>query len=307
MNDGGRDAHVACFDTPVLRVQDVGPHVRRITFGGPELERFGVPEPALDLRVKLLLPTSSSPVPGIGETGVALPHDWYQQWLLRPEPGRGAIRSYTVRGFRRGTDGFELDVDFVVREAGGPGSTWARSAVPGSRALIIGPTSEAAAGALAHTRCGITWTPGPANDVLLAGDETAVPAITAMLETLPARFTGNAFLEVPDAGDVQQFPGHPGIRTHWLIRNSSGVGHGQLLLAAVKNSVTEQERGPEYAWIAGEASVVTGMRRYLVRDRGMDRNNVTFRGYWSAGKSGSGVNGIPDKPRPGLNYSGSDE
>ncbi|MGX9899566.1 siderophore-interacting protein [Arthrobacter sp. SA17] len=227
--------------------------------------------------------------------------------MLRPEHGRGAIRSYTVRGFRRGPGGFELDVDFVVRDAGGPGSAWARSAVRGSRALIIGPTPEAAVGDQAHARCGITWTPGRARDVLLAGDETAVPAITAMLEALPARFTGNAFLEVPDADDVQQFPKHAGIRTHWLVRNSSRAGHGELLLDAVKNSVAHQERVPEYAWIAGEAGVVTGMRRHLLRDRGMDRNNVTFRGYWSAGKSGSGVNGTPDNLRPGLNYSGSDE
>jgi NADPH-dependent ferric siderophore reductase len=41
-----------------------------------------------------------------------------------------------------------------------------------------------------------------------------------------------------------------------------------------------------YAWIAGECSVVTGLRRHLVRDLGVDRRSVAFMGYWRAGRPG---------------------
>jgi NADPH-dependent ferric siderophore reductase len=40
-----------------------------------------------------------------------------------------------------------------------------------------------------------------------------------------------------------------------------------------------------YAWIAGESRVVTGLRRTLVRDLGMDRRQVAFMGYWREGVS----------------------
>ncbi|BCW73226.1 hypothetical protein NicSoilB8_42700 [Arthrobacter sp. NicSoilB8] len=42
---------------------------------------------------------------------------------------------------------------------------------------------------------------------------------------------------------------------------------------------------PFYAWIAGEAGTVKELRRYLVRDVGMDRKQVAFMGYWRQGKA----------------------
>jgi NADPH-dependent ferric siderophore reductase len=41
-----------------------------------------------------------------------------------------------------------------------------------------------------------------------------------------------------------------------------------------------------YAWIAGESSLVTGLRRHLVRDLGVDRRSVAFMGYWREGRPG---------------------
>ncbi|WP_421014177.1 siderophore-interacting protein, partial [Glutamicibacter creatinolyticus] len=43
--------------------------------------------------------------------------------------------------------------------------------------------------------------------------------------------------------------------------------------------------GPFYAWIAGEASAVKTLRRYLVKDVGIDRKQVAFMGYWREGKT----------------------
>ncbi|WJY89078.1 siderophore-interacting protein [Corynebacterium confusum] len=43
----------------------------------------------------------------------------------------------------------------------------------------------------------------------------------------------------------------------------------------------------DYYWIAGESGVVTGMRRYLVKECGIDRRQVSFMGYWRLGRAGS--------------------
>ncbi len=58
-------------------------------------------------------------------------------------------------------------------------------------------------------------------------------------------------------------------------------------------SVPSAQAGPNehaessnfYAWIAGEAGTVKELRRYLVRDLGVDRKRVAFMGYWRRGKS----------------------
>ncbi|GAB3927384.1 hypothetical protein GCM10027613_43020 [Microlunatus endophyticus] len=41
--------------------------------------------------------------------------------------------------------------------------------------------------------------------------------------------------------------------------------------------------GGSYAWVAGESGMVTALRRYLVKELGMDRRQVAFMGYWRQG------------------------
>jgi iron complex transport system ATP-binding protein len=308
MNTAPEKAHypVRVFDVTVSRVQDISATFRRITFTGPALERFGVPGPTLDLRIKLLLPVPGHPVSRPGTPDGTLYEGWYQDWLRLEQPGRGFIRSYTVRTVRTVADVREVDVDFAlhprVEGQPAPASDWARSAVPGESALIIGP--EAAARTALPSETGIRWAPGQARRVLLAGDETAAPAISSILETLPAHFTGHAFLEVPDASDTQDIGTGSGVRVTWLPRNAGKVGRGELLVDAVRSAVVGQgQPSPEaltnpdavglYAWIGAEAGTVKMLRRYLVGEMGLDPKVSEFRGYWSLGKAGSGVNGTP--------------
>ncbi|NWM24830.1 siderophore-interacting protein, partial [Escherichia coli] len=78
---------------------------------------------------------------------------------------------------------------------------------------------------------GIEFRPGTARRLLLAGDETALPAICAILETLPAGFTGHAFIEVPDARDEQRVLSRSDVELTWLARGDAP--HGTLLDPAV--------------------------------------------------------------------------
>jgi NADPH-dependent ferric siderophore reductase len=108
-----------------------------------------------------------------------------------------------------------------------------------------------------------------ADTVLFAGDETAVPAITTLLSEVD---NAVVFLEVPDAAEEQTLPGD----VHWLHRD--GAEHGAKLLEAVRGAKLPD--GSVAAWIAGEAGTVRALRRHLVGERGFDKGDVEFTGYW---------------------------
>ncbi|RKQ89808.1 NADPH-dependent ferric siderophore reductase [Mycolicibacterium mucogenicum 261Sha1.1M5] len=293
------------FLTRVLRITQLTPHFTRITFGGGDLQHFGID--GLDQRIKLLLPRADGTFPELGLFDGPSPAmlDWYRRWRELPDEERNPIRTYTIRAVR--PELAEIDVDFVLHGTEGPASAWAQAAAPGDELIIVGPDSRAASPA-----GGIEWNPGPARRVLLAGDETAAPAICAILESLPDDFSGEAFIEVPEAGDRLNISHPSGVTVTWLGRD--GAPHGTFLEPAVAEwgarrlsgaaaqtdaledaeatdpdevlwDVPEHVVGEDYAWLAGEAGVVTRMRRHLVRDLGIDRKAVAFMGYWRIGRA----------------------
>jgi iron complex transport system ATP-binding protein len=329
------------FEVQVTAVQQLSPNFRRITFGGYSLRHFGVHGSTLDLRVKVMIPSLAA-----DGTAVPLPEfrmeqaGWYREWLAMDPATRGSMRTYTVRQERLDAVYPELDVDFMLHFDGagnaGPAALWALNAAPGDNLTLIGPNNRAAHCVTAETYSGIEWRPGLAQHVLLAGDETAVPAISAILESLPPDMTGHAILEVPEARDFQDVTSAADVEITWLARGAAtgrSRPHGELLQEAVRAAVPmpgwvgirspDQAAGPEpedvnvdqdilwetparmdtaaigasknpdkpagalpfYAWIAGEAGVVKEMRRYLVRDVGIDRKQVAFMGYWRQGKA----------------------
>lgn len=284
------------FTATVLAVTPVGPSFRRLQLGGPGMAGFGIG--GADQRIKLVLPrTAGGPV--------TLPDDgsWYTAWLAGPEPARPILRTYTVRASRPGS----IDVDVLLNGAsGGPAGRWAAAATPGEEVVLIGPDRSGSGRPL-----GVEWAPPPdAQTLLLAGDETAVPAICAVLAELGPDARGTALLEVPDDEDVLAVPAPAGMDVRWLPR-SGGQAHGAQLTAAVRSAAVELDlTGPVtaevddepdellwdvpaapapsrvYAWLAGEAGMVRGLRRHLVGEVGLPRDAVAFMGYWRAGRAG---------------------
>jgi NADPH-dependent ferric siderophore reductase len=280
------------FAVHAARVQRLSPAFVRITFAGRDLDEFG--SRGADQRIKVLLPHPSS---GLADCPGG--DDWYGEWRALPPGRRNPIRTYTVRAARPAQR--EVDVDFVLHDgATGPAALWAQSCAIGSEVVLIGPNAR-----FPGDTGGVEWRP-PAGtpDLLLAGDETAVPAICAITEQLPADATGQVLLEVPSGEDVLDLRAPAGIRLRWLPRGTRR--RGELLRAAVLDAVPTEGRGeapPEpddeatlwevpdspaaarYVWLAGEAAVVTGLRRSLLRDAGLDRSSVAFMGYWRAGRA----------------------
>jgi NADPH-dependent ferric siderophore reductase len=336
------------FEVTVTAVRTLSQTFRRITFGGYCLRDFGVHGDPLDLRIKVMIPSTAA-----DGTAVPLPAfrteqpGWYQEWLAMDPATRGSMRTYTVRQERLDAVYPEIDVDFVLHfdAAGnaGPGASWALNAQPGDSLVLIGPNNRAAHCVTAESYSGIEWRPGLAQRVLLAGDETTVPAISSILDSLPPYMSGQAILEVPTAADFQDLTSAADIGITWLARgaaNGRQRPHGELLQEAVRAAVPapgwvgvtspnpavgleHPAAGPEpedvnidrdilwetparmdaeaigagknpdrpagtlpfYAWIAGEAGSVKELRRYLVRNAGIDRKQVAFMGYWRQGKA----------------------
>ncbi|AJT42063.1 siderophore-interacting protein [Psychromicrobium lacuslunae] len=315
---------LVAFEVEVDRVQSLSPHFKRITFSSEQLRNFGSDAEGntLDLRIKVMVPSPGHPLPDFAELMETHDSNWYQTWLRMDPESRGYMRTYTVREAR--PEAAEIDVDFVLHPpaagvAAGPAASWAEQASVGEPMVLIGPNG------LAGPCLGIEFKPGNARRVLLVGDETAVPAIAAILENLDAEVTGEVIIEVPEAADFQDLKAPAGVKIQWLSRAGAGApaSHGELLDAAVRATIlpgsqhgpVELEEvdvdaeilwetpdaahppiapsGPEseahrlYAWIAGEAAVIRELRRYLVREVGMDRGQVAFMGYWRMGKAES--------------------
>lgn len=320
------------YRTTVARVARLSPYVLRITVTAEELEHFGPAgsgesPAAWDQRIKLFLPREDGSMPELGlfADPPAPMMQWYNAWRQLADTERNPIRTYTVRAIR--THVREVDIDFVIHVeddgSSGPAAGWAMSAQPGDELVVIGPDrlSEEPSG-------GIDFTPGSARDLLLAGDETAMPAICAILESLPESYHGEAYLEVPTSEDVLEVVSRSSVRIHWLPRD--GVAMGGALIPAVQNwgqrraKIFEARRASwepgiepvgalsgalpdlpevaddgvlwetaspegfrEYAWLAGEAGVITGLRRHLVKDMGLSRKQVSFMGYWRRGRPGA--------------------
>ena len=286
------------YDVSVGRVQWLSPSFTRVTFTGDELTDFGTA--GLDQRIKLVLP-----LPASGLRHFPRCDDWYGQWRSLPDDQRNPLRTYTVSQPR--PDLFEVDVDFVTHDDlsddhAGPAARWLRSATPGDQVALVGPDAHGE-----NPRAGIEWNPAGSATVLLAGDETAAPAICAILAALPRDTQGAAVIEVPFENDSLPTNAPAGVSVTWLARSpgpafTPAAGrprHGDLMDSAVREWITRPVAadaasarhavatgsGGLYAWLAGEAGVVTRLRRFLVSETGIDRRQVTFMGYWRAGSS----------------------
>ncbi|MFC9943175.1 siderophore-interacting protein [Streptomyces pratensis] len=256
------------FGLTVLRTSRLSPSMRRITLGGPGSEGFAAGGRDQSLSIFLPQPGRTEAVVPVDENG-----EWFPAWRAQPQDTRAVMRSYTVRAQRYAADGSaEIDIDFALHEHGGPACRWAEAAVPGQRLLVLGPTGRDNNGIRFQPPQDTGW-------VLICADETALPAASAALEWLPAGTKARVWLEVPHTEDRLELRTEADAHITWLVRDEGAPSAVDAVRAA------ELPEGTPYAWIAGEASGVRGLRRHLVREREFDRRRVTFTGYWRRGLS----------------------
>ncbi|MGG7307326.1 siderophore-interacting protein [Curtobacterium sp. AB451] len=295
-------ARYRVFSVRVAAVTSLTPHFVRVTLTGDVLAEFS--SVGLDQRIKIVLP-----IPGHGFTDLPDGEDWYGAWRALPDAIRNPLRTYTVRSFR--PDARELDIDFVAHGDTGPASRWVSACRVGDELRIVGPAVPSSPAELPTGAA--EFDPGAADRILLAGDETAAPAICAILEALDVATVGHVFIEVPTDADRLPVSAPAGVEVRWIARN--GASHGVRMTDHVHAWASTVAAGPAcggdgtdlqdvdvdeqvlwdvpdaeasrpvYAWIAGEAGCVKELRRHLVRGVGLDREQVAFMGYWRHGKA----------------------
>ncbi|MGW0033442.1 siderophore-interacting protein [Streptomyces sp. NPDC003314] len=241
----------------VVHTERITPHMVRLVLGGAGLDGFDAGE-YTDHYVKLLF------APG----GVTYPEPFDMERIREEFPREQwpTTRTYTVRAWdpeRR-----ELTIDFVVHGDEGLAGPWAARAEAGDTVRFLGP--------------GGGYAPDEAADWhLLAGDESALPAIAAALERLPAGARAHAFVEIADEAEEQKLETAAGIDVTWLHRGDRPVG--ELLVEAVR--ALDFPAGDVHAFVHGEAGFVKELRRHLRLDREVPRERLSISGYWRLGKS----------------------
>ncbi|MFG3256574.1 siderophore-interacting protein [Streptomyces sp. NPDC048172] len=244
----------------VIRTERLTPHMVRIVLGGDGLAEFQAGEHT-DHYVKLLFP-----IPGVEYPE---PFDMARIRADFPRDQWPTMRTYTVRTWDPAAR--EMTVDFVVHGDEGLAGPWALAARPGDEIRFMGP--------------GGAYSPSPEADWhLLAGDESALPAIAAALERAPAGAPVHALIEVAGPEEEQKLSAPLGAHVTWLHRGTGRVG--ERLTAAVRGM--EFPDGRVHAFVHGEAGFVKELRRHLRLDRGVTREQLSISGYWRLGADEDG-------------------
>ncbi|MGY1630098.1 siderophore-interacting protein [Geodermatophilus sp. SYSU D01186] len=239
----------------VVSVTDVTPSMRRVLLSGT---------PAA---VAAAGPTISLLVPRVGDPAPRWPAVARDGRIVWPQGAHGVhLRSYTAR--RQDPDRGEVEIDFVLH-GDGPAAAWAAAAVPGTPIAVAGggPLGERAAG----------W-------LLLAGDETALPAITRILAAAAPDTRGVALLEVADAAEQQPLPAPDGVTVRWLHRDGTLPGESPLLADAVAG-LDRPDGDDVFAWVAAESAAVRTIRADLRGRWGLGRAQHHAIGYWRRGRA----------------------
>lgn len=238
----------------VTRCDVRSPRLLRLGFAGDGLRSMEAPEPAGSVRLLVASATADR---------LVIPA-WTGNEYLLPDGSRPALRTFTPLAFDRAAGTLDLE---IVRHPEGAVSTWAESAEPGTEAAISGPAR------------GLALEPSIERFVLV-GDETALPAISQLLEAIPKTAKIEVHVEAVTAAAEIELPAHPGSHVTWHINDDVP---GSCLVEVVTALGDLGER--DHVWAAGEAASMQSIRKHLFNERGLARSAATVRGYWKPART----------------------
>jgi len=254
------EARVRRAPPPFRRAQvvDVAPRSARllhVDIAGPELVGIPMPEPAGSVRV--LLP---------GATGLVIP-EWTGNLFVLPDGTRATIRTLTPVDTDPAQGTLALE---IVLHGPGRAADWATQLEPGDELALSGPARG--------------WVMGATDrSVVIAGDESALPAIRQLVTTAADRRL-TVVIEVGAVDGIVALPVTDPSTVEWVV-SLADAPPGTALADAVAAMDLE---GVDHLWAGGEAAAVQRIRRDLFEVRGWSRDRATVRGYWKFGRTASG-------------------
>ncbi len=234
----------------VAAVRQVTSRIVRITLTG-ELDGFAAEGPTDHLKVFFPDPaTGRIATPGFHAGGLGL-----------SAPGTVISRDYTPADHRPG----ELDLDMVLHGDAGPASAWASRAAVGDPLVVAGPKTS-------------KLVPDGLTALVLVADESAFPAAARWLRLAPPAVPVTLLLDAPGAPDdaTRYFDGVTGAQRATI---RAGLELESELRAMPIDAGT-------VAFLAGEATMLVPLRRYLRRELGLPPQQVIASGYWRRGVAG---------------------
>ena len=241
----------------------------RVVLGGNHFDTF-VPSKFTDSYVKLVF------VPDDVDVATLPQLLTLDSFADLPPAKKPPVRTITVRHVDVAAR--ELTLDIVVHGEHGIAGAWAGAAQPGQPIYLMGPSGA--------------YAPDPAADWhLLAGDESALPAIAAALEALPPDAVGKAFIEVAGPQDEIPLTAPENVAVSWVYRGGRAdlvpedrAGDFAPLIEAV--TTTLWLPGQVHVFIHGEAqTVMHNLRPYIRKERGVDAKWASISGYWRRGRT----------------------
>ncbi len=237
----------------VTRTQQLTPGLVRIVLGGGDLASLSMPA-ATDAYVNVAIPPRGAPYDDVFD-----PADVRERFPQETWPAR---RRYTVRSWDAATH--ELTLDFVVHGDTGVAGPWAGQVAVGDVLVFEGPNGGYLPDAEAD------WH-------LMVGDESALPAIAASLEVLPADAKAVVRLVCDGPQHEVELAGPADVDLLWLHR--AGVpSDEELLVSAVRLAAFPEGRA--HAFVHGEAVEIREIRKHLLVDRGLSRADMSCSPYW---------------------------
>lgn len=236
----------------VQRTAWLTPGLVRVTLGGSAFAAFP-DRPESDKYAKLYFPPAGSTL--------VPPYDLAELREQVPFDALPTVRTYTIRAVDHEAE--TIDIDFVVHGDTGVAGPWAAAAQPGDLLTLSSPGGGYSPDADADAR-------------VLIGDESAIPAIAAALESLPAEVTAIVVIETRTAAHRLDL----GREVQWVDEDHDAPG--ARLVEAV--SALEWPAGRVQVFAHGERGAMKALRPALT-DRGVDRADLSLSAYWAAGRS----------------------
>ena len=229
----------------------ITPGLIRIVFGDGDLETFE-PTSFTDQYINgYFLPTNAP---------YSIPFDLGEARKMgekfKPRPRRVTVRKWDDKNK-------QLTVDFVLHGQSGYAGPWAQRAQPGDKLQFKGPNGG--------------YAPDPDVDWhLLAGDETALPAISASVESLGPDANCVVFLVVNNKSFEVPINTQAKLELVWLHRETSTDPKNILLNALTNHSF---RAGTFDVFVHGEAGEVRSLRKYLLSEHSVDPES-SISPYW---------------------------